>query len=78
MVGTKLLYPDGSVQHSGVVISGDPWISFHVFLAHPVRKPSEDLGLTPFGSFDCYRNYIAVTGACQYIRQADLSTSSEP
>ena len=67
VVGTKLLYPDGSMQHAGTVLSGDPWIAFNIFLGHPVRERSANLGLTPFGSFDCYRNCAAVVGACQFI-----------
>ena len=67
VVGTKLLYPDGSMQHGGTVITGDPWIAFNLFVGHPVRDGSASLGLTPFGSFDCYRNCRAVVGACQLI-----------
>lgn len=67
VVGAKLLYPDGSMQHGGTVISGDPWIAFNLFVGHPVRGGSANLGLTPFGSFDAYRNCSAVVGACQLI-----------
>jgi GT2 family glycosyltransferase len=61
VVGAKLLYPDGAIQHAGVAFG----IGFvgHMFCgAH-----EGDSGL--FGSTDCYRNYLAVTGACQMMRR---------
>jgi O-antigen biosynthesis protein len=62
-VGAKLLYPDGAVQHAGVVL-GIGGVAGHVhrFL------PGDDPGY-------CYRasvtqNLSAVTGACMLVRKA--------
>jgi GT2 family glycosyltransferase len=62
VVGTKLVYPDGTVQHAGVVLGMEGHAS-HVFWG-AVDKQSG-----PFGSVDWYRNYMAVTGACMMIRR---------
>lgn len=61
IVGAKLLYPDRTIQHAGVVF-GLGLVS-HIF-AH---APEGASGL--FGSSDSYRNYLAVTGACQMMRR---------
>ncbi|WP_375460203.1 glycosyltransferase [uncultured Enterovirga sp.] len=60
VVGGKLLYPDGTVQHAGVVtLHGNP---------NHVRRgfPDADLGYA-FSSV-APRNYGAVTGACMMTR----------
>lgn len=61
VVGGKLLYPNGTIQHAGVVLHG----------GNPdhVRRhyPKEDLGY--FFSTAAVRNYVAVTGACMMVRQ---------
>lgn len=62
VVGAKLLYPDGEVQHAGVAL-GLFTLAAHVF--H--RTPQDVWG--PFGTPDCTRNWMAVTGACQLIRR---------
>ncbi|WP_375460202.1 glycosyltransferase [uncultured Enterovirga sp.] len=63
VVGTKLVYPAGDLQHVGVVaLRGDP---DHVRQHYPGR----DLGY--FFSTAAPRNYLAVTGACTLVR-ADL------
>ena len=62
-VGAKLLYPDDTVQHAGIVlgVNGD---AAHVF-AH---KKKDDSGY--FNYLQTVRNYAAVTGACMMCRKA--------
>ncbi|HLA43342.1 MAG TPA: glycosyltransferase family 2 protein [Aggregatilineales bacterium] len=60
VVGAKLLYPDMSIQHAGIVL-GIGGLSAHLF-AH------EKEGIqTIFGSDAWYRNVLAVTGACLMV-----------
>ena len=61
IVGAKLLYPDRMIQHAGVVFGVG--LVGHIF----ARAPEHTCGL--FGSSECYRNYLAVTGACQMMRR---------
>lgn len=61
-VGAKLLYPNNTVQHAGVVI-GVGGIANHAFS----RKYKDDHGY--FGQIDLIRNYSAVTAACVMIRK---------
>ncbi len=61
IVGAKLLYPDGLIQHAGVVFGVG--LVGHIF----ARAPEGTTGL--FGSTESYRNYLAVTGACQMMRR---------
>ena len=63
VVGAKLLFPDETIQHAGVILKrGRP---------DHVRKhyPREDIGY--FGSTAASHNYVAVTGACMMVR-ADI------
>jgi GT2 family glycosyltransferase len=60
VVGPKLLYPDRRIQHAGVVFGLG--LVGHIFS----RAPERTSGV--FGSTEWYRNYQAVTGACQMIR----------
>jgi GT2 family glycosyltransferase len=61
-VGAKLLYPDGRIQHAGIIIGMEGHAS-HVFAG--VKE-----GYTgPFGSVNWYRDYSAVTGACLAVRR---------
>jgi GT2 family glycosyltransferase len=62
VVGAKLLYPDGKLQHAGIVLGLEGHAS-HVFNGKKGRFP------TLFGSVDWYRNYSAVTGACMFVRR---------
>ena len=61
VVGAKLLYPDRTIQHAGVVFGLG--LVGHIF----ARAREDESGL--FGSAETYRNYLAVTGACQMIRR---------
>jgi GT2 family glycosyltransferase len=60
-VGPLLLYPNGKIQHAGIVLGMDT-MAGHVF-----RHLTED-ALTPFGRPYWPRNYLAVTGACLAIK----------
>jgi GT2 family glycosyltransferase len=61
IVGAKLLYPDQTIQHAGVVFGIG--LVGHIFARAPEGTPSV------FGSSESYRNYLAVTGACQMMRR---------
>lgn len=56
VVGPKLLFPDGSIQHAGVVLLGG--LPGHAYYNWP--NDAEGYGL----SIKVNRNYLAVTGAC--------------
>ncbi len=62
VVGGKLLYADGSIQHAGIIFGMEGHAS-HVFAGEREGYSG------PFGSVDWYRNYLAVTGACMLIRR---------
>jgi len=63
VVGAKLLKPNRTIQHAGVVIG------MQGFAGHPFSGLAEDYyGIS--GSTEWYRNYLAVTGACMMIRRA--------
>jgi len=59
-VGAKLVYPNGKVQHAGVVIGLEGHAS-HVF-----QGVSND-PFTPYGHVDWMRNVSAVTAACMLV-----------
>lgn len=61
-VGAKLIYPNGKVQHAGVVI-GLEGHATHVFQG-VIGDP-----YTPFGHVDWMRNVSAVTAACMLVRK---------
>jgi len=61
-VGAKLLYPDGTVQHAGVVL-GVLGSAGHVLLGRPADDPG------PGGRAALVCNYSAVTGACLMVRR---------
>ena len=62
IIGPKLLKPDGSIQHAGVVIG------LMGFAGHPFAGCFERY-MGPYGSVEWYRNYLAVTGACMMIHR---------
>jgi GT2 family glycosyltransferase len=61
-VGPRLLYPDNTVQHGGIVV-GVGGIAEHAFRGFPAESPGvcRQLQVT--------RNYSAVTGACLLTRR---------
>ena len=63
IVGPKLLYSDGTLQHAGVVV-GLAGLASHLFLRSP-----ENIG-TMFGTDGWYRDVSAVTGACLMISRS--------
>lgn len=62
LVGAKLIYPDHSIQHAGVIL-GLGGHAGHIFLGAQEHETG------PFGSADWYRNFSAVTGACMLMRR---------
>lgn len=64
-VGAKLLYPDGRVQHSGVLLH-PRWIGWH---AHG-RMPGDAPGY--FCSLQVAREYSAVTAACLMVGRSNF------
>lgn len=64
VVGARLLYGDGSLQHGGMVI-GLKSLAGHVF-----ARWRPEYGPTPFGWPDATRNWSAVTGACLLLERS--------
>ncbi|UCE31983.1 MAG: glycosyltransferase, partial [Burkholderiales bacterium] len=63
-VGARLHYPDGTIQHAGVVVGIGGWAD-HVFKGQrPEHWPS------PYVSSLIDRNVTAVTGACMAVARA--------
>ena len=62
MVGAKLLYPDGSLQHAGIVV-GMTGHAGHIYAGQKAGFSSL------FPSPDVTRNVSAVTGACMLVRR---------
>ncbi|MCC6188024.1 MAG: glycosyltransferase [Anaerolineales bacterium] len=63
IVGCKLIRPQGTIQHAGLVM-GLAGHGSHVF------DGSREDTYGPFGSSEWYRDYQAVTGACLMTRRA--------
>ncbi|OGO10983.1 MAG: hypothetical protein A2030_06840 [Chloroflexi bacterium RBG_19FT_COMBO_50_10] len=63
IVGAKLLYPDHTIQHAGLVVGLEGHAN-HIFAGC-----QEGYGGI-FGSVEWYRDYSAVTGACMMMRKA--------
>ncbi len=59
-VGAKLLYPDHTVQHAGILV-GVGGVANHAYY----RQPEENNFY--FNHLHCVRNYLAVTGACMMV-----------
>lgn len=62
VVGGKLIRADHTIQHAGIII-GLHGLAGHIYL----NAPEHYQGL--FGSVDWYRDYLALTGACQMVRR---------
>ncbi len=63
VVGCRLVYPDGRIQHGGVAVhAGMPW---HLYLGFPADAPGYR------GMLGLVRNCSAVTGACM-LMSSDL------
>jgi GT2 family glycosyltransferase len=63
-VGAKLLYPDGTIQHAGVIL-GTHGLAGHAFQGHRETHRLE------YGLFaHVARNYLAVTAACMLTRRS--------
>jgi glycosyltransferase involved in cell wall biosynthesis len=60
MVGAKLLYPDGTLQHGGHVYTGNP---HHILY----QVPGDAAG--PFGLLWCERECSGVTAACALVKR---------
>lgn len=62
IVGAKLIRPDGTIQHAGLVM-GLAGHGSHAFDGAVENQSG------PFGSPEWYRDYQAVTGACMCVRR---------
>lgn len=63
VVGAKLYYPNGTIQHAGVVMGIGGGAS-HVF----TKQPHDDAGY--FASTKVIRNFSVVTGACAMTKRS--------
>jgi glycosyltransferase involved in cell wall biosynthesis len=67
-VGAKLLYPDGRIQHAGVIVGvGNPWEPGVAMPSHQFYS-SDSPGYA--GALMVTTNYSAVTAACMLFRKA--------
>ncbi len=62
IVGAKLRYPDGTLQHAGVAVG------IHLYGLMFNRGDEAEWGV--FGSPNTTRNWLAIMGACQMVRRA--------
>jgi GT2 family glycosyltransferase/glycosyltransferase involved in cell wall biosynthesis len=62
VVGCKLIRPDKTIQHAGLIMGVEGHGS-HIF------DGLQEDHYGPFGSSEWYRNYQAVTGACMMMRR---------
>lgn len=63
VVGAKLLFPDGKVQHAGVIL-GMKGPAEHPFVGHDPKSPGY------FARLQVVQDYSAVTGACLMVRKS--------
>jgi GT2 family glycosyltransferase len=64
-VGAKLLYPNGRIQHAGVLL-GIHGLTGHAFQPRPDREAPLEYGFFAHVA----RNYLAVTAACMLTRKS--------
>jgi GT2 family glycosyltransferase len=62
-VGAKLLFPNGTIQHAGVMISQDGWPR-HLYVGFPGEHPAVNRS----------RPVAAATGACLLVRREDFES----
>ena len=62
-VGAKLLYPDMTIQHGGVLLGVGNAVAAHAFISHP----RDDEGV--YGRLKIPYNYSAVTAACLAVER---------
>ncbi|MHA1539601.1 MAG: glycosyltransferase [Alphaproteobacteria bacterium] len=62
VVGTKLYYPDGTLQHAGVLLT-EEGVASHLFK----HFPQENAGY--FARTKMNQNFSAITGACMMMRK---------
>jgi len=68
VVGARLLYPDGRIQHGGVIVGvGSPWEPGVAMHSHHFYS-SESPGYS--GTLAATTNYSAVTAACMLLRKS--------
>ena len=65
IVGARLLYPDRTLQHAGVIV-GFGKLAGHWFHGHAADSPG------PWGRLHVRQSFTAVTGACMLISRACL------
>jgi O-antigen biosynthesis protein len=66
-VGAKLLYPDGRIQHAGVVTKASVWtrgVATHAYQFYSSDSPGY------MGTLATTTNYNAVTAACMLLRKS--------
>lgn len=59
VVGSKLLYPDGTIQHAGVAFSRAWFTPYHLYRGCPADAPAVNRR----------REFQSVTGACMLVRR---------
>lgn len=64
IVGSKLLYPNNTIQHAGVVFSKNCLTPYHIFNGAPCDLPAANVR----------REFQAVTAACLLVRRQDFET----
>lgn len=65
VLGSKLLFPDGSIQHCGMAICSDR-LPRHLYIGFPADHPAVNVS----------RRFQIVTGACFLIRREVFETAS--
>jgi GT2 family glycosyltransferase len=64
IVGVRLLYQDGTIQHEGVLLDRPGGVAFNIYM----HLPKENAGYFAFG--DVTRDYTAVTAACMMTKKS--------